>query len=116
MNLKNPEGQVARWLEVLLSYQTVIEYRPGRLRGIADRLSRIPCRQCGLNDVERNVQNFKGTQHFNTIESTNAISFSMKDLQAEDRDIAKVIGWVQRKKNHLFQLSIAVEEFCVKSL
>ena len=47
MRFKNPEGQLARWLEVLSSYSMKIEHRPGRLHGNADGMSRIPCRQCG---------------------------------------------------------------------
>ena len=30
MNFKNPEGQVARWLEVLSTYTFTVEHRPGR--------------------------------------------------------------------------------------
>ena len=37
---KTPEGQLARWLEVLSQYQFDIEYRPGRFHGNADGLSR----------------------------------------------------------------------------
>ena len=40
---KTPEGQLARWLEVLSQYQFDIEYRPGRFHGNADGLSRRPC-------------------------------------------------------------------------
>ncbi len=53
MRFKEPEGQVARWLEVLAPYQMEIEHRKGRLHGNADGLSRIPCRQCGMSDEER---------------------------------------------------------------
>ena len=44
---KEPEGQVARWLEELSSYDFQVEHRPGKNHGNADGLSRIPCRQCG---------------------------------------------------------------------
>ena len=47
---KEPEGQIARWLEILNTYDFEIEHRPGRLHGNADALSRIPCKQCGLQD------------------------------------------------------------------
>ena len=50
MAFKEPEGQVARWLQVLDTYDVTIEHRPGRLHGNADGLSRIPCRQCGRCD------------------------------------------------------------------
>ena len=47
MNFKTPEGQTARWLEVLGAFNFDIEHRPGRQHGNADGMSRIPCRQCG---------------------------------------------------------------------
>jgi hypothetical protein len=46
-NFKNPEGQLARWLEVLSSYDLDIEYRAGKKHQNADGLSRRPCHQCG---------------------------------------------------------------------
>jgi hypothetical protein len=52
LSLKNPEGQLARWLQVLSSYDMTIVHRPGRQHRNADALSRIPCRQCGLTLLE----------------------------------------------------------------
>ena len=49
---KEPEGQVARWLEELSSYDFQVEHRPGKSHGNADGLSRIPCRQCGWGKEE----------------------------------------------------------------
>ena len=48
-NFRNPEGQLARWLEKLQEYQFTIIHRPGRKHSNADALSRLPCRQCGKN-------------------------------------------------------------------
>ena len=44
-NFKEPQGQVACWIEVLNMYDFDIHHRPGKLHGNA--LSRIPCKQCG---------------------------------------------------------------------
>jgi hypothetical protein len=52
-NFKSPEGQVARWLETLSSFDFEIEHRAGRSHSNADGLSRRPCRQCG-DGVEDN--------------------------------------------------------------
>ena len=41
MNFKNPEGQTARWIEVLSSYDMKVEHRPGRSLQNADGVSRI---------------------------------------------------------------------------
>nr|XP_006812280.1 PREDICTED: uncharacterized protein LOC102800756 [Saccoglossus kowalevskii] len=47
LQFKSPEGQIARWLEVLSGYEFTVVHRPGRLHNNADALSRIPCKQCG---------------------------------------------------------------------
>ena len=39
---KNPEGQIARWLETLATYDFNIEHRAGRIHSNADALSRRP--------------------------------------------------------------------------
>ena len=46
-NFKEPEGQLARWLEKLQEYTFTIEHRQGKKHGNADALSRLPCNQCG---------------------------------------------------------------------
>ena len=46
-NFKDPQGQLARWLEVLGTYHFEIQHRPGLKHGNADALSRGPCQQCG---------------------------------------------------------------------
>ena len=46
---KNPEGQIARWLETLSTYNFKIEHRAGRIHSNADALSRRPCCESGCN-------------------------------------------------------------------
>ena len=46
-NFKDPQGQVARWIEILSGYDFRVEHRPGLKHGNADSLSRLPCKQCG---------------------------------------------------------------------
>ena len=46
-NFKEPDGQLAWWLEKLQEFQFTIIHRPERRHNNADALSRIPCRQCG---------------------------------------------------------------------
>ena len=50
MNFKDPQGQVARWIELLSEYDFQIQHRPGRKHQNADGLSRTPCPQCGRSD------------------------------------------------------------------
>ena len=51
MNFKEPEGQLARFLEVLsMYYPFEVEHRQGTYHGNADGLSRRPCRDCDYCD------------------------------------------------------------------
>uniref|UniRef100_A0A3P9LNX3 ribonuclease H n=1 Tax=Oryzias latipes TaxID=8090 RepID=A0A3P9LNX3_ORYLA len=43
LNFKQPEGQVARWLEILQEYAFEVQHRPGHQHSNADALSRRPC-------------------------------------------------------------------------
>jgi hypothetical protein len=42
MRFKDPQGQLARWIEELSQYTMVVKHRPGRLHANADALSRAP--------------------------------------------------------------------------
>ena len=44
---RNPEGQLARWLEKLQEFQFSIVHYPGKKHMNADALLRLPCQQCG---------------------------------------------------------------------
>ena len=43
VSFKNPEGQIARWIEVLSHFDYKLEHRSGSRHRNADGLSRIPC-------------------------------------------------------------------------
>ena len=45
-DFKEPEGQVARWIEVLDTYDYELIHRPGKKHLNADAMSRGPCAQC----------------------------------------------------------------------
>eukprot|EP00731_Ephydatia_muelleri_P019301 Em0012g126a len=55
-NFKEPEGQLARWLERLQEFDFVVIHRQGTQHCNADALSRIPCRQCGRVDQGKEVE------------------------------------------------------------
>ena len=42
MKFKNPEVQIARWLEFLSSFNINIEHRPDKSHPSADEVSRVP--------------------------------------------------------------------------
>lgn len=54
-NLKNPTGQVARWLQHIETYDITVTHRPGRLHGNSDAMSRIPCKVCLRQENNENI-------------------------------------------------------------
>lgn len=42
LRFKDPQGQIARWIEELSQYHMVVQHRPGAKHGNADALSRVP--------------------------------------------------------------------------
>ena len=48
-SFKEPQGQLARWLEVLDTFDFDLQHRPGVKHANADALSRGPCCQCSLD-------------------------------------------------------------------
>ena len=100
LRFKNPEGQLARWLEILSSYDMDIEHRAGVRHQNADALSRIPCRQCGFDphwedECQLPVRTVKAKEEVLSEKS-------LQELQDEDSDIAKVKQWVQTKERPPF--------------
>ena len=72
MNFKNVEGQLARWLTFISSYDFTIEHRAGRLHSNADALSRRPCieencKHC--KKVEDNIENSTMVSHIQVSET-----------------------------------------------
>ncbi|XP_026022288.1 uncharacterized protein LOC113021785 [Astatotilapia calliptera] len=61
--MKEPEGQLARWLEKLAEYNFEIIHRPGRVHTNADSLSRRPCRQSCPCRVQDPPKHLGGTSH-----------------------------------------------------
>lgn len=54
---KDPDGQIARWLQQLAAFTFKIQHRPGKRHGNADSLSRmttqeLSCKQCKLDVTE----------------------------------------------------------------
>jgi len=50
---KNPEGQIARWFEILVAYDFEIEHRAGRSHANADAMPRRPCHQVNCSHCSR---------------------------------------------------------------
>ena len=91
-DLKNPEGQLARWLEILSSFKFQIQHLPGLQHRNADALSRLPCRQCGY-EPEREDAVCNAAKAIR-IEEPCA---KMNDLQDKDHDLRLVKSWLVQK-------------------
>ena len=113
MNFKNPEGQVARWLEVLSTYIFTVEHRPGRLHGNADSLSRKPAGQCA-DDIDDNNDTETKCFQLSITESEDDDRDLIK-LQQEDEDLAMVRTWVEDKERTSSK-DIAACSYIIKSL
>ena len=65
LKFKNPEGQLARWIEVLQTYDLTIKFRAGKLHNNSDALSRRPCQSCDhcakQETADQNRAKVKGT-------------------------------------------------------
>ena len=55
-NFREPEDQLARWLERLQELDFDIVHRRGKKHTNADALSRLPCRQCGRESHTSEIQ------------------------------------------------------------
>ena len=64
MNFKVAEGQIARWLQLLGTYDFEIEHRAGRIHNNADALSRRPCsgQVCPYCERQENKPGEKGSE------------------------------------------------------
>lgn len=95
MQYKNPEGQVARWLEILSSFDMKIVHRSGKSHKNADGMSRIGCKQCGMIDetsaVDSTTDTFKPEMVSQVTESQ---MLDLKTAQEQDKDISKIKVWI----------------------
>ena len=100
LNFKNPEGQVARWIEVLAPFDMKIEHRPGRLHGNADALSRRVCKQCGRDCVvQENQPSTAHARHLHQSGTEDKSDQNVEDLQTgqtNDQEVELVKEWVQQ--------------------
>ena len=56
LNFKEPQGQIARWLEELSQYDMIVTHRPGKKHLNADCMSRRPHPEMGCRDFKLGVK------------------------------------------------------------
>ena len=104
MRFKNPEGQIARWLEMLGQYTFEIEHRAGVKHGNADGLSRRPCSEMSCNHCSRNeekeIEASVRAIHVQPVEEqswlTNFSSEQIAEMQGQDAELKEVRDWRKR--------------------
>lgn len=95
INFKNPEDQLARWLEILFQYNFKIMHRPGQNHGNADALSRRPC-SCGYcNKLNKKSEDSETKFVFRTIINSND-DFDWFKCQNEDPVIKILLQFKQK--------------------
>ena len=96
-NFREPEGQLARWLEKLQEYDFTIVHRPGQKHSNADALSRLPCQQCGRKLEEETTQVSIVTGNVHTFVGRSLQE--LRDLQLNDLYIGPVFGDLEQLKS-----------------
>ena len=127
LNFKNPEGQVARWIEVLQTYDFKIEHRPGKQHGNSDGLSRRPCSPCNhcdkkeLNDQTTNTKSkvMKINGHSTNDDVTRSwyeakTNDELRQSQETDQTLRKIRQWKIEERRPEWQ-EVAKESTEVKA-
>ena len=90
---KEPEEQLARWLEVLQVYTFEVVHRRGTLHDNADALSRHPCVQCGRSNHDDGPAPIDGDSREHLVASSAQFipSHDWQKAQASDPSIAPIL-------------------------
>lgn len=102
MSIKEPKSRIARWLEILSSFNFSIEYRPGLKHGNSDALSRCPNpKDCECAEVD-NMEPLrcgpcnKCKKRARDMQSTRVLVIPQDDTKTDHRD--HVISAVKTRK------------------
>ena len=116
MSFREPEGQIARWLEPLQEYDFEVECRPGKSHCNADAMSRKPrrfhgdCPSCGQTGLLRTRVSTLAHDHAKEEEEVNLgnpwSSNAISQAQRKDPDIGPVLEQYlrERKKPSMHEL------------
>ncbi|CAK1580245.1 unnamed protein product [Parnassius mnemosyne] len=95
LQFKNPEGQVARWIELLQEYDFVIEHRSGKSHGNADALSRRPCPGDCKHCTRQEGNEVVSVRILRTDQLINEWKDSLQHAQQEDSYIKPILEWMK---------------------
>ncbi|XP_063215566.1 retrovirus-related Pol polyprotein from transposon 412 isoform X1 [Bacillus rossius redtenbacheri] len=98
LQFKNPEGQLARWIEQIQQYDCKIEHRKGRIHSNADALSRRPCKvdcnHCKRAEKNEGIEDIRRTTITNGEDKWD--NASLKSAQHQDPDLGPIISWMEK--------------------
>lgn len=105
LNFKQPEGQVARWIERLQGYDFEINHRSGSAHSNADALSRRPCpsncKQCMRSENRDHVVN-----RLVILSCESWSEENVRKAQENDPDLLPILQWkIQDYKPSINEIS-----------
>ncbi|KAJ8016400.1 hypothetical protein DPEC_G00006830 [Dallia pectoralis] len=108
LSFKEPEGQIARWLEELQTFNFQVEHRAGDRHGNADALSRRPCAEEGCGCCEKRVARERELcEEEGVVAEVSQLGLpglsgmhvvdinEWREKQEEDSELAMVLQWVR---------------------
>ena len=119
LSFKNPEGQMARWLQKLQQYDFNIEHRPGNQHGNADALSRRPCEQshccyCEKREVREWKLRDEEPQHTASDIAEHRVCSASSELPESAQSSLQRIGQAQRSDTDVRCVITWMEESSTK--
>ena len=106
LNFKDPEGQMARWIEALQGFTFTIEHRRGSRHSNADALSRRPCadqacRHCSRLEAREEqrvcrITPVQAEEQHTLLEEVTATEISK--FQHRDTHLGPVVRWLTRNE------------------
>lgn len=113
-NFKDPEGQLARWLERLQELDFDVIHRRGKIHTNADALSHLPCQQCGRSShVKSSTATITTTsisQPLRSESDKNIRTLQLADpvlgplLRSKESGALEQLGCVSRPSHRLLQI------------
>ena len=89
-NFKEPEGQLARWMERLQELEFDVVHRRGKVHSNADALSRLPCQQCGRDGhTTPTAASISATNILQSLPNT--FSTNLREAQLEDSTLGPLL-------------------------
>ncbi|XP_058864420.1 uncharacterized protein LOC131706752 [Acipenser ruthenus] len=101
LTFREPEGQVARWIEQLQAFQYRIQHRAGEKHANADALSRRPCAREGCAHCSRKEEREAELSRRGEEQCRVAVSAERVDWRAHqdrDPDLRPILHWLEEQR------------------